>query len=232
MFKILFIVSSYDDKYLFSQIHRSLEEEYPASFSFSFFLCSELNSSLSEIQSLEKELPESEMIYILLHAGISSFDKFESCKPFFWKKIPCFIHSTIEDENKEFVEQAGLSISMQYQLEKYYTLGGAENFRNMILYTASMLGEKKYPFENVQYLPWEGIYSSGIRIEEEKEFIRNMAEAPLVIALLFHGKDWNTKRIEVVDSFMKEIENLGATPYAVFTNSIEDLEIQRNSMDN
>ncbi|KID48522.1 hypothetical protein C095_09610 [Fusobacterium necrophorum subsp. funduliforme B35] len=37
MFKILFIVSSYDDKYLFSQIHRSLEEEYPASFSFSFF---------------------------------------------------------------------------------------------------------------------------------------------------------------------------------------------------
>ena len=226
MFKILFIVSSYDDKYLFSQIHRSLEEEYPASFSFSFFLCSELNSSPSEIQSLEKELPESDMIYILLHAGVSSFDKFESCKPFFWKKIPCFIHSTIEDENKEFVEQAGLSISMRYQLEKYYTLGGAENFRNMILYTASMLGEKKYPFENVQYLPWEGIYSSGIRIKEEKEFIGNMAEAPLVIALLFHGKDWNTKRIEVVDSFMKEIENLGATPYAVFTNSIEDLDIR------
>lgn len=228
MFKIVFILSNYEEQYFFKKIEKHFEREYPESFSFSFFFSAELNASEEEDERLKENLLAADAVYILLHAGISSFRRFHHFQEFFWRKIPCFLHTTIEDENKEFVEKSGFSISARHQLEQYYTLGGEENLKNMVLYTANLLGDKVYPYESFKFLPWEGIYFLGEKIAEEEEetFLEKISKESNVVAILFHGKEWNTKRIEVVDAFIHEIEALGGKAYGVFTNSIERPEIK------
>ena len=34
----------------------------------------------------------------------------------------------------------------------------------------------------------------------------------MVVAVLFHGKEWNSKRIKVVDKFIEELKKLGVVP--------------------
>lgn len=226
MFKITFITSNYDNSYTFNKICKNLIEEYCGDFEFSFFKSNIIDKSDEEYRKLEEEIKTSNIVYILLHGGVSSFKKFMNLKNIFWGKIPFFINTTISDENREFVEHGGVPVTTAYNMAKYYTLGGEENCKNMILYTASELGDKKYPYEKYTYMRWEGIYNDGNAVEDEENFIKKIAKEPMVIAVLFHGKEWNSKRIKVVDKFIEELKKLGVVPYPIFTNSILKPEIK------
>ena len=226
MFKITFITSNYDNSYTFNKICKNLIEEYCDDFEFSFFKSNIIDKSDEEYGKLEEEIKTSNIVYILLHGGVSSFKKFMNLKNIFWGKIPFFINTTISDENREFVEHGGVPVTTAYNMAKYYTLGGEENCKNMILYTASELGDKKYPYEKYTYMRWEGIYNDGNAVEDEENFIKKIAKEPMVIAVLFHGKEWNSKRIKVVDKFIEELKKLGVVPYPIFTNSILKPEIK------
>ena len=226
MFKITLITSNYDNSYTFNKICKNLMDEYCGEFKFSFFKSNIIDKSDEEYIKLEEEIRTSNIVYVLLHGGVSSFKKFLNIKNNFWGKLPFFINTTIDDENREFVEQGGIPVSVIYNMTKYYTLGGEENYKNMILYTASELGNKKYLYKKYNYTKWEGIYDNGNIVENEEDYIKKIAEEPMAIAVLFHGKEWNSKRIKVVDKFIEELEKLGVTPYPIFTNSILKQEIK------
>ena len=67
-----------------------------------------MDKSDEEYRKLENEIRTSNIVYILLHGGVSSFKKFINLKKTFWGSIPFFINTTIDDENREFVEQGGM----------------------------------------------------------------------------------------------------------------------------
>ena len=226
MFKITFITSHYDSSYILKKVCYELEKEYTREFNFSFFNSKEVDESLEKYEELEKQLETTSIVFLLLHGGVSSFKNFDKIKNNFWRKVPFFINTTIGDENREYTEQGGIPITTVHNMTKYYTLGGEKNYKNLILYTASQFGEKSYKYENYQYERWEGIYSKGNLVENEREFIEEISKKNNVITILFHGKEWNSKRIKVVDKFIEEIEKEGGTPYAIFTNSIERPEIK------
>lgn len=227
MFKITFITSNYDKYYIFNKVCNSLKVEYPNEFDFSFFKQNSIDNSETECKKLEEEIEKSDIVYILLHSGVSSFKNFTRIKNIFWGKIPFFIYTTIDDENREFIEQPKVNITLIHNLSQYFTLGEEANYKNIILYTASKLGQKFYPFKEYQYIKWEGIYhnQSILELEKEEKFIEELSKMPVVIAILFHRKEWNTKK-KVVDKLIKEIENLGGTPYTIFTNSVSDIDIK------
>ena len=135
-----------------------------------------------------------------------------------------FINTTIGDENREYTEQGGIPITTVHNMTKYYTLGGEKNYKNLILYTASQFGEKSYKYENYQYERWEGIYSKGNLVENEREFIEEISKKNNVITILFHGKEWNSKRIKVVDKFIEEIEKEGGNLMLSLLTLLKDLK--------
>ncbi|MEG0134408.1 MAG: cobaltochelatase subunit CobN [Cetobacterium sp.] len=226
MFKITFITSSEDVNYSFNKVCREIEKKYEGDFEFQFFRCSLVDKDEIEYKKLEEQIRTSSIVYILLHGGVSSFKNLSKLKNIYGKKIPFFINTTIEDENREFVEKSGLSTTLIYTMSKYFKLGGEKNYKNLVLYTASNLSSKKYPFEEYEYIKWEGIYNEGKFIENEKEFIEKISKEEKVIAILFHGKEWNYRQIKVVNKFVEEIKKMGAIPYPIFTNSIARSEIK------
>lgn len=226
MFKITFITSSCDVNYSLNKVCNELKMIHPKDFEFNFFKSNLIDDNSGEYKKVEEDIKTSSIVFILLHGGVSSFKKFPQLKNLFWGKVPFFINTTIEDENREFVEKGGVSTIALYNMTKYFTLGGEKNYRNLILYTANQLSAKKYSFEDYEYVKWEGIYSEGKAIEDERQFIQEISKESKVIAILFHGKEWRYRHIKVVDKFIEEIKKIGAIPYPIFTNSIERPEIK------
>lgn len=230
MFKIVFITSKFDNIYSINKVSHSLLDEYPNKFDFKYYKISEIDNSSQKYEELKDDIGGSNLVCIMLHGGVSTFKKFLKLKEEFNQRIPFFIHSTIEDENREFISKSGLSLLVQDKLSKYYSLGGEKNYRNMILYAANSLVKTDYEVDDYEFPRWEGIYdyeiSDCISKEEEKSYLDKLLDRKNVIALMVHGKEWKTKKIKVINKFVEEIRKEGGEPLVVFTNSVPNPEIK------
>ena len=226
MFRIVFITSMFDNMYTLNKVCNSIIKEYPEKFEFKFFTAFEIDSCDEIYNQLENFTEKSDLICMMIHGGISTFKKFLRFRKNFQGKKSFFIHSTIEDETREFTSNSGLSLLIQEKLTKYYVLSGEKNYKNMILYVANAIGKNKYEIEECQYPQWEGIYNDGKVVENTEKFLENIAKEKNVIGLLFHGREWQSKKMEVIDKFIEEIKKEGGLPLAVFTNSVPDLSIK------
>lgn len=226
MFRIVFITSMFDNMYTLNKVCNSIIKEYPEKFEFKFFTAFEIDSCDEIYNQLENFTEKSDLICMMIHGGISTFKKFLRFRKNFQGKKSFFIHSTIEDETREFTSNSGLSPLIQEKLTKYYILSGEKNYKNMILYAANAIGKNKYEIEECQYPQWEGIYNDGKVVENTEKFLENIAKEKNVIGLLFHGREWQSKKMEVIDKFIEEIKKEGGLPLAVFTNSVPDLSIK------
>ncbi|WP_462425554.1 cobaltochelatase subunit CobN [Fusobacterium varium] len=226
MFRIVFITSMFDNMYTLNKVCNSIIKEYPEKFEFKFFTAFEIDSCDEIYNQLENFTEKSDLICMMIHGGISTFKKFLRFRKNFQGKKSFFIHSTIEDETREFTSNSGLSPLIQEKLTKYYVLSGEKNYKNMILYAANAIGKNKYEIEECQYPQWEGIYNDGKVVENTEKFLENIVKEKNVIGLLFHGREWQSKKMEVIDKFIEEIKKEGGLPLAVFTNSVPDLSIK------
>lgn len=227
MFKITFITSNHDNSYTFKKIANEIKKTYPAQFDFSFFKSNIVDKDENKYKDLEQEISSSSVIFIFIHSGISNFKNFERIKEKFNKKIPFFVSTPIIDEKKEFEKQPQLLTTSLEKMSIYYLLGGEENYKNLILYTASIMKYGDYPYKHPIYNRWEGICKDGYALDKKKEshYIEEIMNKKRVIAVLVHGKEWNLKRTKVLESFTAEIKKQGGTPYVVFTNSTKAPDI-------
>lgn len=226
MFRIVFITSMFDNMYSLNKICSCLNKEYSEKFDFKFFTAFEIDSSDEIYNQLDSFTEKSDLICMMIHGGISTFKRFLTFKKKFQGKKPFFIHSTIEDETREFTANSGLSSLVQDKLTKYYLLGGEKNYRNMILYAANIIGKNKYEIEECQYPQWEGIYADGEIVKDTDKFIENIVKEKNIIGILFHGREWQNRRMELIDKFIEEVKKEGGVPLAVFTNSVPDISIK------
>lgn len=230
MFKIVFITSMFDNIYSINKISYNLLNEYKNQFEFKYYKAAEIDSSPEKYGYLIKDSKDTNLICIMLHGGISSFKKFLKLKEELKDKVPFFIHSTIEDENREFTSKTQLSPLVQDKLSKYYLLGGEKNYRNMLLYAANSLAGTNYEVEDYIFPKWEGIYDytkeSYLNEEEEIVYLNKLLEEKNIIGLTVHGKEWQTKKIKVINKFVEEIEREGGKALVVFTNSVPNPEIK------
>ncbi|WP_294703251.1 cobaltochelatase subunit CobN [uncultured Fusobacterium sp.] len=225
MFNIIIITSMYDNMYELKKTCNKLEIEV-SDIKFNFFDAYNLDNDEKEYNKLLKLSENTRFVYMLLHGGVSNFKKFLEYREKFKEKIAFFIHSTIEDEIREFSKDRILSELDREKLEKYYILGGEKNYRNMFLYSRNLFSKIKYQIEEYEYPKFEGIYWNNDVIENFEEFKRDIAKNENVVGLLFHARDWQSKKIEVVNSFIENIKKEGGTPFPVFTNCIPDKNLK------
>ena len=226
MFKIVFITSMFDNMYSLNKVCNSIKSSYPNKFDFEFFTATDIDSSNNIYNNLINSIAKSDFICMMLHGGVSNFKSFLKMKKRFEKIKPFFIHSTIEDETREFTKNSGISPLLYDKLTQYYLLGGEENYKNMILYIANSIGKTDYKVEDCIFPKWEGIYSDGKIVEDVDSFIEKISKKKNVIGILFHGREWQSRKMEVIDKFIEEIEREGGTPFSVFTNSVPDISIK------
>ena len=230
MFKIIFITSMFDNIYTINKVSHTISNEYKNQFEFSYYKATEIDFSYQKYEELIKDTKNSNLICIILHGGVSTFRNFLKLKEEINGKIPFFIYSSIEDENREFISKSGLSPLIQDKISKYYSLGGEKNYRNMLLYMANSLNHSNYKVEDYEYPQWEGIYDyekkSYLSKEEENVYLDKLLEEKNIIALIAHGKEWEIKKIKVINKFIEEIKKEGGRPLVVFTNSVPNPEIK------
>ncbi len=230
MFKIIFITSMFDNIYTINKVSHTISNEYKNQFEFSYYKATEIDFSYQKYEELIKDTKNSNLICIILHGGVSTFRNFLKLKEEINGKIPFFIYSSIEDENREFISKSGLSSLIQDKISKYYSLGGEKNYRNMLLYMANSLNHSNYKVEDYEYPQWEGIYDyekkSYLSKEEENVYLDKLLEEKNIIALIAHGKEWEIKKIKVINKFIEEIKKEGGRPLVVFTNSVPNPEIK------
>lgn len=228
MFKITFITSNHDNSYSFKKVGEEILNDYPNEFEFSFFKSNAIDKSEKEYAKALAEIKSSSIVFIFIHSGVSNFKSFTKLKERFNGHIPFFISTPINDEKKEFDNQPGLLTTSLEKMRMYYLLGGENNFKNLILYTASAMKHGDYPYKNYTYNRWEGIYENGkaIPYEMEDEYMDKISKEKRVVGILVHGKEWNLKRTKVLNRFIDEVKAQGGVPYAVFTNSTKTSEIK------
>ena len=110
----------FDNMHSLNKVCSSVTKEYQGKFEFKFFTAFEIDSSDTIYNQLEVYTEKSDLICMMIHGGISTFKNFLKFKKKFYGKKPFFIHSTIEDETREFTSGSRLSPLVQEKLTKYY----------------------------------------------------------------------------------------------------------------
>ena len=72
---------------------------------------------------------------------------------------------------------------------------------------ANSLNHSNYKVEDYEYPQWEGIYDyekkSYLSKEEENIYLDKLLEEKNIIALIAHGKEWEIKKIKVINKFIE-----------------------------
>lgn len=216
----------HDNMYELKKTCKNLEEKFSGEMNFDFFLASEIDSDVEEYEKLKEVSEKSQIVYLLLHGGVSNFKKFIEYREKYGEKLAFVIHSTIDDETRELNQGGVFSVLERERLNKYYILGGEKNYKNMFLYSINLLGKSEYEVEDFHYPKWEGIYYKGEIIENEDEFKNNLSKEKPIIGIIFHSHNWQNKMVRVIDCFIKKIEERGGSAFPIFTNCVPNESIK------
>ncbi|MDU1349753.1 cobaltochelatase subunit CobN [uncultured Clostridium sp.] len=224
MFRLTFIMSGFDSAYKLKEATIFIKKHYKENIDIEFIDSYKIDNSMEEYNTSIEKLRESNMIFIAMHGGVTYFKSLEKIMKKFEGKKKFFIYSGVEDENIVLLKKSGISPKQYETILSYYSIGGNENLKNMILYLASSFGDKKFSYNNPKILSWEGIYYPNKIIKDYTSYIENIkkSEKP-VIAILFYSKYFRENNTRHIDNFIEEIENLGGAPLAIYTASAPDL---------
>lgn len=217
MFRVTFIISDFTEDYLLRKICNEVKEEYEGEFEFYFFKSKDIDKNESEYDKLEEILKNSNILFILIHGEIYTLKKYSTIKEKYGSKIPIFLNTTSGNDLNEINLDKMISEKIFYNMTYYFVVGGEKNYKNMILYTATIFSKKKYLYEECEKLKSQGIYYKGKIIDNEKEFVKYMIDKPIIV-VLYHSKNWELKRKEVIDKFLFELEKKNVVAYGVFTS--------------
>lgn len=229
MFKGTFITSMYDSGYILKKVTKEIEDESRDS-SFSFYSTYKIDEDEEVYENLEKDISESHIIFMFIHGGISGFKNFYKIFEKFQGRKKFFVYTSIEDEVKELQEKSGISLSTFEEMSVYYKVGEEKNLKNLIKLAGNKFAGKDFDTEPCCLPQFEGIYSNGEIVLNEKKYLENIKNKN-VVGVLFHSRFLQRKNLEVVDYFEKVIKEKGLIPLIVFTNSVCDEGIKAKGTD-
>ncbi len=169
----------------------------------------------------------SNLIYIGLHGGE------ESC-PAFAPLMDAIEEKKRKGEKIPYVHIQGdmeaLTAAQKYSTEgrsenwkklvQFYTAGGVENLKNMVLLLANIVSDKDIPYDEPVNTLQQGIYHPDLKhlpdVDEYRE--KFLKKGQPVVGIWFYQTYWINKNLEHIDALIREIEKQGASVIAVFHN--------------
>ncbi len=121
------------------------------------------------------------------------------------------------------ISLSNVDLEVIRKAKEYYTRGGEENYKRLIMFLASLRDRNIKAPEPVD-VPWHGIYHPDLGVFTSlREYLRKywFSDKPLV-GLLFYRSHWVNGDIETIDCLVRELEKneLGVIP--VFTHGHRD----------
>lgn len=226
MYSIVFIMSPMDSSYNFKEAKQLLHREHGNDLSIDFMDSYKIDSGKEDYDKCMKLIESSDMIFIIMHGGLTHFKSFYSILDRFEGKKKFFIHSGFEDENRIMLQRSGISQMEYAEILKYVSSGSINNCKNLIKYLAAVYGGMKIEYNYPDTLKWEGIYYPGDNIDDFRGYLDNGKKSGKpVIGILFYSKYIHDNDMEHIDAMIREVESLGAYPAAVYSSSASDLSI-------
>ncbi len=180
-----------------------------------------LENSQNKLDDVLNELRKSDVI-LLYRSSETFWDKIEAEIKKLGKPIICISYDpafwTLSTVDPQIVKTC----------YSYITIGGEENFVNMLLYIANRVGKLDVSFDLPKKLPWEGVYhpKAGYfeRLEDYLEWYKPEKEKPTV-GILFSRHYWVNDNLEVEDLLIEELEKRDLNVIPVFCYSVKDEEL-------
>ena len=230
MFKILFLLGD-SRGYILKEAKNIVDDNYPEEIDAEFMSIEEIDGDEKKLFECIKKIRSSNFIFIALHGGIGFYRNFNRIIEEFSGNKKMFIKSGLSEENRVLFKKTGLKQEQYLRIINYYDKEEKYNYYNMILYIASIFGEKRYEYDLPKLSVWEGIYYPGkdINVQEYLGKIKNTNKP--VIGILFYSNYMHTNNTEAIDYFIKAIEEYGGIPLPIYTSSAPDESIGRKGID-
>jgi len=108
------------------------------------------------------------------------------------------------------------------KVSDYYTYGGRQNIRNLILFLVSLV-KGGVSYAEPKPLPFSGIYDPDTKEHlGSLELFLKRYDTGRRVGILFYRTSWADGDTEVVDSLAEELKRRGLTPIPVFTQGFGD----------
>lgn len=163
----------------------------------------------------KKAVKEADAI-ILTHMG-TGFDSpfLQQLASWLYKYHPCYV-LYVEEEDKEklskcFTDEAILTI------EKYIRYSGEANYRHLLAYVSSFLGEA-IPYEEPTHLPWQGIINrEGDYFATYDEYMKAHGDySKPSVGIFFYREEWVSRELFYQQALFDELEALGMNAILFF----------------
>ena len=122
-----------------------------------------------------------------------------------------------------------VSVEAALTVQRYLSLGGRENSRNALLYMMQELMGVETAVEPPAEIPWQGIFYPGqARLYDTADDYTASCPAYRpgrpTVGLLCYRHLWLNNNLEVVESFIRELEALNCNVLPVFSSGRRDVE--------
>lgn len=218
MIHMVFLLQNSDYSCKFVQASKSVEALYPGNFNILLFETNALDEDEVLLGNCKDALKKADFVFLNTHGGLAFFKSYVCLKEYMANK-PVFILSGIDSENREVSGKCGIFPEHYMRMEQYFDAGGADNYKNMILYAASEILKMQVDYEHVRYPVWQGIYENGEITEDScPEDVRSAGR--LVIGILIHYHNISDGNIRHIDALIDAVRKNGGIPLAVFSNIV------------
>lgn len=223
MYRITFIHSPMDHTYDIKEAVQLLEKEAASTtepnIAVKFLNSSQLDNSAEELAAAMETLENADFILIFIHAGLTQFKSFAPLMEQFENKKRFFIWSGCDEENILALKKSGISAWEHGEIQKYALDTSTENCINLIKYLGAYYGKLKIDYGEPRHSAWEGIYYPGKELSFETALAQAKASQKPVVGILLYSRLVQEKNLEHIDALIREVENQGAHPLAVFSSS-------------
>lgn len=223
MYRITFIHSPMDHTYDVKEAVQMLEKEAASStepnIAVNFLNSSQLDNSAEELAAAMETLENADFILVFIHAGLTQFKSFAPLMEQFENKKRFFIWSGCDEENILALKKSGISAWEHGEIQKYALDTSTENCINLIKYLGAYYGKLEIDYGEPRHSAWEGIYYPGKELSIETALAQAKASQKPVVGILLYSRLVQEKNLEHIDALIREVENQGAHPLAVFSSS-------------
>lgn len=223
MYRITFIHSPMDHAYDIKEAAKLLKKEATNSAEINievdFLNSSQLDNSAEELGLAMETLERVDFILIFIHAGLTQFKGFAPLMERFENKKRFFIWSGCDEENILALKKSGISPWEHGEIQKYALDTSTENCINLMKYLGAYYGKLQIEYGKPKHSAWEGIYYPGKELRIETALEQAKASQKPVVGILLYSRLVQENNLAHIDALIREVENQGAYPLAVFSAS-------------
>ncbi len=128
-----------------------------------------------------------------------------------------------QEWDEDLVSACSVSVAEVDTVFAYLMRGGVANIRNLFVFLSDSYCGSNYGAEAPAPAPWEGIYHPdvGESFDADAFTLDRFSAGKPAIGLLFYRAHWMSGNLQVVDSVIRRLEELGADVLPIFSFSLK-----------